>query len=167
VATAGAGTGPLRGQRRATEFRLGVLSGGWHHPCRDRRADQQAEREHGNGDGCPHRPTELAVIVSGHGVLQAAPGGSKCDNCGRGTVKPPACFPLGWRARDWPWGGYRSARLDRFRMPLKGATTDDLFRGGELLEPSEHAAHLRRFPCATTGRCWNTSRIEGPCDAME
>jgi hypothetical protein len=38
VAMARAGTGSLRGQRRAMEFRLGVLSGGWHHPRRDRRA---------------------------------------------------------------------------------------------------------------------------------
>jgi hypothetical protein len=70
----------------------GMNSDGRHHPCRDRRADQNAEREHGNGNGYSHRPAErpeLAVIVSGHGVFPAAPGGSKYDNCGRGTVGAP------------------------------------------------------------------------------
>jgi hypothetical protein len=65
------------------------LSDGWHHPRRDRRANQNAEREHGNGNGYSHRPTErpeLAVIVSGHGVFPDAAGGRKHDNCGRGTV---------------------------------------------------------------------------------
>jgi hypothetical protein len=68
---------------------IAELSDGRHHPRRDRGADQNAEREHGNGDGYSHRPAErpkLAVVVSGHGMLPAAPGGSKYDNCGCGTV---------------------------------------------------------------------------------